>query len=63
MTEYDYLVQQIEEKVDVLGDALVGNQAGSIEEYRWMAGQVYGLIVAMNIIKTRAVQKEEDDDE
>ena len=62
MSESSYLINRIEEQIEDLSHAMAVNKYDTIEDYKYAAGQIRGLVVAMNIIKDRADQLLEDDD-
>lgn len=43
---YDTLLAEYQDRMNVLGDALVRGNCASIEEYRYMCGQIRGLEAA-----------------
>jgi hypothetical protein len=62
VTEYDYLVNELEKEIEARAQSVAAGNCKSIEEYRNTTGIIRGLALAVDLIKDR-VQKLEDSDE
>jgi len=62
VTEYDYLVGELEKEIEARAQSVAAGNCKSIEEYRNTTGIIRGLALAVDLIKDR-VQKLEDSDE
>jgi len=62
VTEYDYLVGELEKEIETRAQSVAAGNCKSIEEYRNTTGIIRGLALAVDLIKDR-VQKLEDSDE
>lgn len=54
-------LDNLNEKLQLLTAALVDNRATTIEDYRWMSGQVRGLTVALNLFEDLLQQMQRDE--
>ena len=62
MTEYDYLVGELEKEIEARAQSVAAGNCKSIEEYRNTTGIIRGLALAVDFIKDRE-QKLKDSDE
>ncbi len=62
MTEYDYLVNELEKLIESRAQSVAAGNCQSLEEYRNTTGIIRGLALAVDLIKDR-VQKLKDSDE
>ena len=62
MTEYQYLVQELEAMIETRAQSVALGNCQSIEEYRNTTGIIRGLALAVDFIKDRE-QKSKDSDE
>jgi hypothetical protein len=60
---YDTLLNEYQDRMNMLKIALVGNQCPTIEEYRYICGQLRGLEAACSIIVDLKQRLENNDDE
>ena len=64
MTVFEVLQDQMKTKEEALRSALAMNTMSSMEDYRYVTGQLRGLAVARNMVKDlETSQYESDDDE
>jgi len=62
VTEYQYLVQELEAMIETRAQSVALGNCQSIEEYRNTTGVIRGLALAVDFIKDRE-QKSKDSDE
>ena len=62
MTEYEYLVKELETMIETRAQSVASGNCQSIEEYRNTTGIIRGLALAVDFIKDRE-QKTKDSDE
>jgi hypothetical protein len=63
MKELDYLMDQYVERIHLLTDALTQGNLPSIEEYRYVCGQLRGLESACGVIRDLNKRLENSDNE
>lgn len=59
---YDILLAEYRDRMNVLGDALVRGNCATIEEYRYMCGQIRGLEAACATIVDLKQRMENSDE-
>lgn len=62
MNEYEYLSSRIQELIDSRRLAVSAGQCADMEEYRRVTGEIRGLALALDLIKDRERQQEENND-
>lgn len=62
MTEYTYLVKELETMIETRAQTVASGSCQSLEEYRNTTGIIRGLALAVDFIKDRE-QKTKDSDE
>jgi len=62
VTEYDYLIGELEKDIAVRAQSVAAGNCQSIEEYRNTTGIIRGLALAVDFLKDRE-QKTKDSDE
>lgn len=60
---YDVLLKEYKDRMDMLSEALVRGNCATIEEYRYICGQLRGLEAACATIVDLRKRTEEDFDE
>jgi hypothetical protein len=63
MRELDYLTNEYVERIQLLTDALTQGNLPSIEEYRYVCGQLRGLEAACGVIRDLKKRLENSDNE
>ena len=63
MRELDYLTNEYVERIRLLTDALTQGNLPSIEEYRYVCGQLRGLEAACGVIRDLKKRLENSDNE
>ena len=63
MDHLDYLMEQYVERINLLTDALTQGNLPSIEEYRYVCGQLRGLEAACGVIRDLNKRLENSDNE
>ena len=63
MNEFEYLVNEMKNRISVLADALATNKISSYEEYKYTCGQIRGLEAACFIISDLKKRLENSDNE
>jgi hypothetical protein len=61
-TAFDVVIQEIEERRDVIAQALISGAAKDFPEYKYMTGEVQGLSRAHAFIIDLVKRMENDDD-
>jgi len=62
VTEYQYLVKELEEMIETRAQSVAAGNCKDVEEYRNTTGIIRGLALAVDFIKDRE-QKLKDSDE
>jgi hypothetical protein len=62
VTEYEYLVQELQKDIEARAQSVAAGNCQSIEEYRNTTGIIRGLALAVDFIKDRE-QKVKDSNE
>jgi len=60
---YEVLLSEFKDRMDMLSEALVRGNCPTIEEYRYICGQLRGLESACGIIKDLQQRQEENFDD
>jgi len=63
MNEFEYLINEMKNRIAVLSDALSTNKISSYEEYKYTCGQIRGLEAACFVISDLKKRMEHSDDE
>ena len=63
MNEFEYLINEMKNRISVLADALATNKISSYEEYKYTCGQIRGLEAACFVISDLKKRMERSDDE
>ena len=62
MTEYEYLVKEFKEQIDLNIQALAAGRPQNIEEYRQIVGTIRGLEFAIQTVKDLVHRMENSDE-
>ncbi len=62
MNEFDILKSRLKEDVEVLEHAILNGNLKTLEEYRFLTGQLHGLTVAIEHVKALESQIEKWDE-
>jgi hypothetical protein len=63
MSELEYLLKEYRDRMDMLSEALIRGNCPTIEEYRYICGQLRGLEAACLIITDLKQKQEENFDD
>lgn len=63
MREFEYLIDEYQDRIGQLTGALARNQVTSFEEYKYVCGQIRGLEAACAVIEGLKDRLENSDDE
>jgi len=63
MNEFEYLINEMKNRIAVLSDALSTNKISSYEEYKYTCGQIRGLEAACFVISDLKKRMEHSYDE
>ena len=62
MNAFELLVQQINEEVELIQNAICHGKADSFDEYKRLCGEVRGLLIARELTETLRKKMENSDD-
>ena len=63
MNAFELLIQQINEEVNLIQDAICHGKADSFDEYKRLCGEVRGLLIARELTEALRTRMENSDDE
>lgn len=63
MNAFDVLIQQINDEVALIQDAICHGKADSFDEYKRLCGEVRGLLIARELTEVLRNKMENSDDE
>lgn len=63
MNAFDLLIQQINDEVNLIQDAICHGKADSFDEYKRLCGEVRGLLIARELTEVLRNKMENSDDD